>query len=71
MIGQLDTLKERLLCETELNLAKAVEITQRQESSKKQIKDMLSKAPIHTLSKGQRHQHSPRTHTSSATAVDM
>ena len=55
-----DTLKERLLCETKLDLAKAVEIAQRQESLKKQIKDMSSKAPINALSKGQRHRHSSR-----------
>ena len=56
VFGLLDnTLKERLLHETELDLAKAVEIAQRQESSKKQIKDMSSKAPINALLKSQRH----------------
>ena len=49
-----DTSKERLLCETEINLTKAVEIAQRQESSKKQIKDMSSKASINAMSKGHR-----------------
>ena len=46
-----DNLKERLLRESELNLTKAVEIAQRQESSKKQIKDMSLKASINAMSK--------------------
>ena len=69
-----DTLKERLLRENELNLTKAVEIAQRQESSKKQIKDMSSKASINAVSKGQRPQHNLRhgndTKSLSAPAVE-
>ena len=38
-----DTVKERLLREKDLDLAKAVEITQRQELLKQQIKEMASK----------------------------
>ena len=37
-----DSLKERLLCETPLTLSKAIEIAQRSEASKQQIKDMKS-----------------------------
>ena len=55
-----DTLKERLICENELNLTKAVEIAQRQESSEKQMKDMSSKASINAMSKGHRPQHNLR-----------
>ena len=35
-----DSLKERLLCEASLTLSKAIEIAQRSESSKQQIRDM-------------------------------
>ena len=48
-----DSLKERLLRENELDLTKAVEIAQRQESSKKHIKDMSTKPEINVLSRGQ------------------
>ena len=52
-----DNLKERLLRESELNLTKAVEIAQRQESSKKQIKDMSLKASIKCNVKEPGHNH--------------
>ena len=45
-----DSLKERLLRENDLSLTKAIEIAQRQESSKQQIKEMVTKSSVHALS---------------------
>ena len=45
-----DSLKERLLRENDLSLTKAIEIAQRQESSKQQIKEMATKSSVHALS---------------------
>lgn len=47
-----NSMKERLLHKSNLNLTKAVEIAQRQESSKQHIKDMATKPStnVNTLS---------------------